>query len=126
MDDPERFNEDNLVPRLRGLLKIPDLELEILHISHWIQERVLSSTYQEGRLFLAGDAAHRHPPTTGLGLNTAVTDAHNLAWKLALVCGGQASAKLMDTYSRERRPIGQRNCDWVSDDPFQDWYNCTD
>ncbi|KAH0848650.1 aromatic ring hydroxylase [Fonsecaea pedrosoi] len=114
MDDPERFNEENLVPRLRGLLKIPDLELEILNISHWIQERVLSSKYQEGRLFLAGDAAHRHPPTTGLGMNTAVTDAHNLAWKLALVCSGHSCPKLLDTYSRERRPVGQRNCDWAA------------
>lgn len=117
MEDPERFNEDNLVPRLRALLKIPDLQPEILHISHWIQERVLASKYQQGRLFLAGDAAHRHPPTTGLGLNTAVTDANNLAWKLAFVYRGWASPGIMDTYERERRPVGRRNCDWVSAAP---------
>jgi len=115
MDDPERFNEANLVPRLRELLKLPDLELEVLHISHWIQERVIANTYGKGRLFIAGDAAHRHPPTTGLGLNTGVADAHNLAWKLALVIRGQADASLLDTYEQERRPVGKRNCDWVCD-----------
>ncbi|RSL96378.1 hypothetical protein CEP52_011490 [Fusarium oligoseptatum] len=114
IDDPERFNEDNLVPRLRALLKMPDLQPEILHISHWIQERVLASKYQQGRLFLAGDAAHRHPPTTGLGLNTAVTDASNLAWKLAFVYRGWASPKILDTYESERRPVGRRNCDWAA------------
>lgn len=116
IDDPERFNDENLVPRLRSLLKLPDLEPEILRISHWIQERVLADRYQKGRLFLAGDAAHKHPPTTGLGLNTAVTDANNLAWKLALVYRGQASPEILDTYEKERRPVGRRNCDWVSID----------
>ncbi|KAL6412888.1 2,4-dichlorophenol 6-monooxygenase [Ilyonectria robusta] len=93
---------------------MPDLQVEILHISHWIQERMLASKYQGGRLFLAGDAAHRHPPTTGLGLNTAVTDASNLAWKLAFVHRGWASPEILNTYESERRPVGRRNCDWAA------------
>jgi 2,4-dichlorophenol 6-monooxygenase len=64
-------------------------------------------------VFLAGDAAHRHPPTTGLGLNTAIQDAHNLAWKLAAVLKGTAGDALLDSYEPERRPIGMRNVDWA-------------
>ncbi|KAK5463033.1 hypothetical protein LTS15_002745 [Exophiala xenobiotica] len=86
VDDPARFSETQehlLVPRIRELLKIPDLNLKIRAISHWVVERVLANKYREGRIFIAGDAAHRRPPTTGLGLNTSIEDAFNLSWKLA-------------------------------------------
>ena len=73
---------------------------------------MLANKYREGRVFIAGDAAHRRPPTTGLGLNTAIEDSYNLAWKLGLVLGGKAKAGLLDTYEIERRAIGRRNCDW--------------
>jgi len=112
-DDPARFDEDAIVPRLRELLKLPDLELEVHKVSHWILEGVLADKYQVGRIFLAGDAAHRHPPTTGLGLNTAIQDAHNLVWKLASVINGDADAALLDTYEPERRLVGMRNVDWA-------------
>ena len=72
----------------------------------------MADKYRKGRVFIAGDAAHRRPPTTGLGLNTSVEDALNLAWKLAMVVKGQARHQLLDTYEAERRPIGRRNCDW--------------
>jgi 2,4-dichlorophenol 6-monooxygenase len=65
-----------------------------------------------GRVFLAGDAAHRFPPTGGFGLNTGVQDAHNLAWKLALVLAGRASDGLLDTYETERTPVARSNTDW--------------
>lgn len=112
LNDESRWDESRLIPRIRELLKLPDLQMEVLNINHWVLERVLASKYQQGRTFIAGDAAHRHPPTTGLGLNTAIGDAHNLAWKLALVLKGQAHPRLLDTYEVERRPIGKRNCDW--------------
>lgn len=64
----------------------------------------LADRYQVGRVFLAGDAAHIHPPTGGQGLNTSVQDAYNLAWKLAAVLAGAPDA-LLDTYEEERRPI---------------------
>ncbi|KAI9831787.1 MAG: hypothetical protein M1819_004684 [Sarea resinae] len=112
LNDEERFAEDKLVPRIKKLLNIPDLDMKVHKISHWILERVVASKYQQGRFFVAGDAAHRRPPTTGLGLNTAIEDALNLSWKLALVTKGIASPKLMDTYEPERRPIGKRNSDW--------------
>ncbi|HJP74951.1 MAG TPA: FAD-dependent monooxygenase [Pseudonocardiaceae bacterium] len=59
------------------------------------------------RVFLAGDAAHVHPPAGGLGMNTGIQDAHNLGWKLALVLAGKADPALLDTYSQERVPIAE-------------------
>jgi 2-polyprenyl-6-methoxyphenol hydroxylase-like FAD-dependent oxidoreductase len=64
----------------------------------------LADRYRDGRVFLAGDAAHTHPPTGGQGLNTSVQDAYNLGWKLAAVLRGAPEA-LLDTYEQERRPI---------------------
>lgn len=111
--DPQRFAPDTLVPRIRELLKLPDLEVDVLHISHWVLDRVLANKYREGRVFVAGDAAHRHPPASGLGLNTAIQDAHNIAWKLAAVLKGKAAPALLNSYEDERRPVGRRNCDWA-------------
>jgi 2-polyprenyl-6-methoxyphenol hydroxylase-like FAD-dependent oxidoreductase len=66
----------------------------------------LAARYRSGDVFLAGDAAHIHPPTGGQGMNTGVQDAYNLAWKLALVQRGAAPAALLDSYEAERRPVG--------------------
>jgi 2-polyprenyl-6-methoxyphenol hydroxylase-like FAD-dependent oxidoreductase len=66
----------------------------------------LAARYREGRGFLAGDAAHIHPPTGGQGMNTGIQDAYNLAWKMALVLKREASPKLLDSYEAERRPVG--------------------
>ena len=64
----------------------------------------LAERYRDGRVFLAGDAAHTHPPTGGQGLNTSVQDAYNLGWKLAAALA-DASTPLLDSYEAERRPI---------------------
>jgi hypothetical protein len=66
----------------------------------------LAAQYRQGRVFIAGDAAHIHPPTGGQGMNTGIQDAYNLAWKLALVLKGEAPAALLDSYEAERRPVG--------------------
>lgn len=66
----------------------------------------LADAYRRGRVFIAGDAAHIHPPTGGQGMNTGIQDAYNLAWKLALVLDGTAAERLLDSYEAERRPIG--------------------
>ena len=66
----------------------------------------LADCYRVGRAFIAGDAAHIHPPTGGQGMNTGIQDAYNLAWKLALVLDGAAPAALLDSYEAERRPVG--------------------
>jgi 2-polyprenyl-6-methoxyphenol hydroxylase-like FAD-dependent oxidoreductase len=70
-------------------------------ISHRIVPR-----YSIGPVFLAGDAAHIHPPIGGQGMNTGLQDAHNLAWKLVLAARGWAAPGLLDSYSAERHPVG--------------------
>jgi 2-polyprenyl-6-methoxyphenol hydroxylase-like FAD-dependent oxidoreductase len=66
----------------------------------------LAAQYRCGRVFIAGDAAHIHPPTGGQGMNTGIQDAYNLAWKLGLVLRGLAPEELLDSYEAERRPVG--------------------
>ncbi|MGE4323848.1 MAG: FAD-dependent monooxygenase [Sphingobium sp.] len=112
-DDPARHDDAKLIPRMRELLKLPDLEVDLIATGHWVVEGVLADRYRFGRVFLAGDAAHRHPPTTGLGLNSAIQDAHNLAWKLAAVVKGQAGSALLESYEAERRPVAARNVEWA-------------
>ncbi|MGQ0699649.1 MAG: FAD-dependent monooxygenase [Panacagrimonas sp.] len=110
--DPD-FDEAAIVPRIRALLKLPDLEIKVHKVSHWIVEAVLANKYRGGRCVVIGDAAHRHPPTTGLGLNSGIQDAHNLAWKLAALVRGQAGDALLDSYEQERRPVAARNTKWA-------------
>jgi 2-polyprenyl-6-methoxyphenol hydroxylase-like FAD-dependent oxidoreductase len=66
----------------------------------------LADKYRAGNAFIAGDAAHIHPPTGGQGMNTGIQDAYNLAWKMALVLRGAAAERLLDSYEAERRPVG--------------------
>ncbi|KEF53432.1 uncharacterized protein A1O9_10407 [Exophiala aquamarina CBS 119918] len=112
LDDEARFEEEKLIPRIREILNIPNLDIKPIKTSHWIIEAVLANKYRQGRVFIAGDAAHKRPPTTGLGLNTAIEDSYNLAWKLSLVLKEKADARILDTYESERRAIGRRNVDW--------------
>ena len=66
----------------------------------------IADHYRVGNAFIAGDAAHIHPPTGGQGMNTGIQDAYNLAWKMALVLKGAADERLLDSYESERRPVG--------------------
>ncbi len=74
----------------------------IFRIKHGIVDR-----YRDGRVFVAGDAAHLHPPAGGQGMNTGIQDAWNLGWKLALAVRGIAAPGLLDSYDAERRPAGK-------------------
>jgi 2-polyprenyl-6-methoxyphenol hydroxylase-like FAD-dependent oxidoreductase len=67
-----------------------------------------TDTYRRGHILLAGDAVHIHTPAGGQGMNTGITDAHNLGWKLALVAGGRAPDQLLDTYGAEREPVAEQ------------------
>lgn len=107
--DPEAQDHDNLMRRAMGILGLPEIEPTVHAISRWEFEGVVAREYRVGNVFIAGNAAHRHPPTGGLGLNTGVQDAHNLAWKLAMVLQGNAGDELLDTYQDERRPVGAFN-----------------
>jgi len=99
---------------VRERLGIPDLELQILRFTRWQIEARLADRYRDGRVFIAGDAAHRHSPFGGLGLNTGIQDAHNLTWKLAAVVHGHADDSLLDSFEAERRPVGRRNVDFAT------------
>ena len=85
--------------------------IRILRASPWLMTSQTAERYRDGRVFLVGDAAHRFPPTGGLGLNTGVQDAHNLAWKIAAVDKGRAGEDLLDTYEAERRPVACYNAE---------------
>jgi len=93
---------------VRNLLGMPDLDVEITGTSLWGNNEMYATHLQSGRVFCAGDAIHRHPPSNGLGSNTSVQDAYNLAWKIAAVLAGQADASLLETYSTERAPVAER------------------
>jgi len=93
---------------VRGLLGLPELEVEITGTSLWGNNEMYATHLQSGRVFCAGDAVHRHPPSNGLGSNTSVQDSYNLSWKLAAVLRGQAAASLLDTYSAERAPVARQ------------------
>ena len=107
--DPRAQSDAQVEADARQALGIPDLPMKIHKITRWSVEAVMASSFRAGRVLLLGDAAHRHPPTGGLGLTSAIHDAQNLCWKLALVLAGHASPALLDSYEAERRPADQRN-----------------
>ena len=84
-------------------------EVEWLGASVWTRRTVVAERYSQGRVFIAGDAAHQLSPTGALGMNTGIADAADLGWKLAAVLQGWGGAHLLASYEVERRPIGIRN-----------------
>jgi 2,4-dichlorophenol 6-monooxygenase len=79
--------------------------------SAWTVNHLYAERYHRGRVFCAGDAVHRHPPSNGLGSNTSIQDAYNLAWKIKLVLDGVAGPGLLESYSAERAPVGRQIVD---------------
>ncbi|PJE38559.1 hypothetical protein CVM52_00065 [Pseudooceanicola lipolyticus] len=87
-----------------------DIPVRVTGIASWLAGRALvAERFQEGRVFLGGDAVHLFTPTGGMGYNTAIEDAVNIGWKLAAVIRGQADPALLDSYTAERRPVALRN-----------------
>jgi 2-polyprenyl-6-methoxyphenol hydroxylase-like FAD-dependent oxidoreductase len=84
-------------------------ERQILVANPWFTHLLLAERYQDGRVFLAGDAAHQYIPTGGYGMNTGIGDAVDLGWKLAATLKGFAGPGLLKSYEKERRPVGLRN-----------------
>ena len=82
------------------------VEVTIESMMPWNAAADVADRFRDGRVFLAGDSAHVMPPNGGFGGNTGIHDAHNLAWKFAMVLRGEADAALLDTYEAERRPVG--------------------
>ncbi len=108
-DDTRAIDDAQVIADMKDTLGLPDLDAKVHVISRWAFEGILADRFQVGRVFMVGDAAHRHPPTGGLGLTSAVHDAHNLCWKLAAVLAGHAGEDLLATYEAERRPVDGRN-----------------
>ncbi|MDJ0859003.1 MAG: FAD-dependent monooxygenase [Dinoroseobacter sp.] len=92
----------------RQLVGDPELEIELLSANTWTVNNMYATNMQKGRVFIMGDAAHRHPPSNGLGSNTSIQDGFNLAWKLAAVIKGEAGMGLLDTYTVERAPVAKQ------------------
>ena len=82
-----------------------EFEIELQHIGFWDLRFALADSYRAGRVFIAGDAAHSHPPYGGYGVNSGLEDARNLGWKLAAVLQGWGGPDLLDSYDAERRPV---------------------
>ena len=85
------------------------LDFEMQSVNEWTQHLLCAERFRSGRVFIAGDAAHLVIPTGGLGMNTGVGDADNLAWKLAATLRGWGGSELLESYEAERRPIALRN-----------------
>jgi 2-polyprenyl-6-methoxyphenol hydroxylase-like FAD-dependent oxidoreductase len=98
-------SESRLIELVRAGVGRRDLPVRIDGYSRWRATASVVERLRDGHTFIAGDAAHLMPPNGGFGGNTGIHDAHNLAWKLALVINRQASPRLLDTYETERRPV---------------------
>ena len=108
--DPSEITEELCVEWIRSAIGDTEgeLELELESIAPWNPEAQLCDTFGANRVFLAGDAAHMLFPTGGYGMNLGYHGMHNLAWKLAYVLGGAASADILRSYEAERRPQAER------------------
>jgi 2-polyprenyl-6-methoxyphenol hydroxylase-like FAD-dependent oxidoreductase len=111
---PGQPRMDELSPdQLRTLLAtaagIPDLRPKIERLNSFAFAAQLADEYRRGRVFLVGDAAHRTTPRGGTGMNMAIQDAFDLAWKLGWVFKGWADTELLETYEAERRPVAAHN-----------------
>jgi 2,4-dichlorophenol 6-monooxygenase len=102
------MSEQAMLQRIERIIGDPAVRISIKAINEWQVNYLIAREYRKGRVFLAGDAAHRHSPANGLGSNTSVQDAYNLAWKLTLVVGGKAGDPLLDSYHAERQPVGRQ------------------
>jgi putative polyketide hydroxylase len=121
---PEQENLDDdtvsaaAISAIRSVVGDPALAVHLCSVLTWKTGAYVADRYRDGRMFLVGDAAHIMPPYGGFGGNTGIADAHNLAWKLAAVCTGEAPDALLDTYERERIPIAESTVDHVMNRGF--------
>ena len=115
----ETFDHDHCAALVRNAMVDPEIDFEVLGVSTWHMSAQVAEHYRRGRTFLIGDAAHRFPPTGGLGLNTGLADVHNLAWKLAGVEAGWLAPEMLDTYEAERKPVAEFNSDQSLQNAFK-------
>ncbi|KAK1761511.1 FAD binding domain-containing protein [Echria macrotheca] len=104
--NPNEVTTEDYEARIRQIIG-DDTPIKVLRVSQWQVNEIYANEYSKGNVFCLGDAVHRHPPSAGLGSNTCIQDAYNLAWKVAYVHAGLAPPSLLSTYSIERQPIGE-------------------
>ncbi|MCW2578037.1 MAG: FAD-binding monooxygenase [Modestobacter sp.] len=105
---PPTFTDEVVRELAVALVGTDDFRMRVKSASPWTVNHHFATTIARGRVFCAGDAVHRHPPTNGLGSNTSIQDSYNLAWKLAHVVAGTASPALLESYDAERAPIARQ------------------
>jgi tetracenomycin A2 monooxygenase-dioxygenase len=105
-ESPADFTDERCIEIIRVAAGKADLDVEIVDKVPWEGAQLVADRFRAGRAFLAGDAAHVHPPAGGFGANTGIHDAHNLAWKIVAVLNGWGGDALLDTYDAERRRVG--------------------
>jgi 2,4-dichlorophenol 6-monooxygenase len=107
-EPPPDLDDEQATRIVHNLIGDDTIPVTIRSTSLWGNNKMYATRYREGRVFCMGDAVHRHPPSNGLGSNTSIQDAYNLAWKLAMVLKGQAGEGLLDSYDTERAPVGRQ------------------
>lgn len=107
---PDNVDAANLdaVDLIRRGTGLHDLAIEVVGTDLWVAHRLVADSYAQGRVFLAGDACHLHPPFGGFGMNMGIGDAVDLGWKLAATIQGWGGEGLLASYQAERRPVHER------------------
>jgi len=139
-----QYTEEHCLDLIRKAVGFEMDDLKFKFAIPWTMNSEIAKSYRKGRFFLIGDAAHRFPPSGGLGLNTGILEANNLAWKMAGVINGWATDKLLNSYESESQPIATQNADqslanakrlgalselscpeevWQSESAFKKWLN---
>ncbi len=108
------YPEARCLSLIRAAVGIPDLPVQLKTVLNYEAVELVADRFQQGRVFLVGDAARTQPPSGGLGGNTGIAEAHNLAWKLAVVLRGEAGEGLLATYDAERRPLADYTAEQVA------------
>jgi len=106
--EPPKMTDELATEIAHKLIGDSTIPIKIKSHSIWTVNNMYATRLSAGRVFCMGDAIHRHPPSNGLGSNTSVTDAYNLAWKLAAVLRGHAAPSLLESYNQERAPIAKQ------------------
>ena len=119
------FPDADAAAHVRRALGRDDVPFEILTFKPWRRTELIADRFRDGRVFLAGDAAHTMSPTGGFGMNTGIGDSVDLGWKLEAVLRGWGGPRLLDSYEIERRPVAIRNAS-AATTYFRAWQSAAD
>lgn len=102
-----KASPDKIIDHVKDLIGDASVQVRLKRLSTWSINECYAEQYSRGNAFCLGDAVHRHPPFNGLGSNTSIQDAYNLAWKIGYVSRGLASPRLLESFGEERQPVGK-------------------